>query len=190
MTDAGFQRAVDYVRHECGHLVAAKVLGFETGFIALRGHQAEAEIVLNPRINDLEQLRSYLERRIQVLYAGSLAQALRSSSVNEDYVCDFLESTANQDFAKVRELLKVCAGIGHYGSSEEEFDARIKEINDRAYSNAMSIVVQNREAIRELAVYFLRERGMLGDPEEYKLTAAKVDAHPVVRSLIEQGRAR
>jgi hypothetical protein len=48
------QKAEDYVRHEVGRLVAAKVLNFQTGKIVLRASLVEAEIILNPRFSDVD----------------------------------------------------------------------------------------------------------------------------------------
>lgn len=65
-------RKVDILRHEAGHLIVAKLLGFETGGIALAELQAHAEISLTPNLADIPGAIDYIKRRMTVLYAGVL----------------------------------------------------------------------------------------------------------------------
>jgi hypothetical protein len=51
----------------------------------LREEQAGAEIVLDTVLGTVEEIESYLERRIRVLYAGPFAQALQANKVNLEF---------------------------------------------------------------------------------------------------------
>ena len=67
---------MDMLRHECGHLITAKALGFTTGHIELQADRACAEIDLPLSMQSLDDVKAFLGRRVQVLYAGSIAQSL------------------------------------------------------------------------------------------------------------------
>ena len=61
------------IRHECGHLVVARSLGFPTGGIHLSAAEAGASIDLLLSLKTMDEVLEFIERRVQVLYAGSLA---------------------------------------------------------------------------------------------------------------------
>ena len=73
-----------YVRHECGHLVIARVLGFPTGGIVFEKGRAEWGAVIDLRISCLtiEDVSDFLMRRVQVIYAGAIAQTLEGTKIN------------------------------------------------------------------------------------------------------------
>ena len=65
-----------------GHYVVARLLGFRTSDVSLEiigpinGHRGEAAVILGEPMRTLEEVGCYLRRRIQVLYAGALAETL------------------------------------------------------------------------------------------------------------------
>jgi ATP-dependent Zn protease len=78
------QRIMPVAQHEVGHFVAARVLRFRTVGISVEmlpkgGHAGGAEITLSEALHSLEETKEYLRRRVQVLYAGALAQTLREN---------------------------------------------------------------------------------------------------------------
>ena len=62
------------IRHEFGHLVVAKLLGFSTGGVELELAEARAQIHLRPTFKCLSDVADYGRRRIQVLDAGAGAR--------------------------------------------------------------------------------------------------------------------
>jgi hypothetical protein len=64
---------IDDVRHECGHLVVAKALGFNTGQITLMPTQASAALDVFPSSPTLKDVEDFIERRVMMLYAGAAA---------------------------------------------------------------------------------------------------------------------
>jgi hypothetical protein len=68
------------IRHECGHLIIARSLGFSTGGIKLSPTEAGASIDLLLSLKSLDEVLEFIERRVQVLYAGSLAESLNQKS--------------------------------------------------------------------------------------------------------------
>jgi len=86
-------------QHEVGHFVAARVLRFRTDGITVEmlprgGHQGSAGVLLAEPLKTMDEIKDYLRRRVQVLYAGALAQTLRENApkmeVNQQAACDDL----------------------------------------------------------------------------------------------------
>jgi hypothetical protein len=74
------QNAAPAAMHEAGHYMVARVLGFDTGEIYinvdLKGADGGSIIYPHKSLETLGEVCEYLERRIQVLCAGALAQHL------------------------------------------------------------------------------------------------------------------
>jgi hypothetical protein len=81
-------------RHEFGHLVVAKLLGFKTGEVSVSPLKAGCGVILQPSLPTLDEVVPYLEKRIQILFAGVAAQSLtREGQITSKKAMDFLEST-------------------------------------------------------------------------------------------------
>jgi hypothetical protein len=63
-------------QHEMGHYVIARAMGFRTGDVSIEiigpidGHRGAAEVTLPEPAATIDEVRTYLERRVIVLYAG------------------------------------------------------------------------------------------------------------------------
>ena len=90
-------RAAIVARHESGHLIVARSFGFATGDIKLTTQEGGAVIELQPSLSTLEEAKSFLEKRIVILYAGSLAESLVEKSVDAPKAIKLLNSTAMND---------------------------------------------------------------------------------------------
>src|SRR6516165_5870327 len=128
------------ILHECGHLLAARSLGFPTGGIHLSSTEAGASIDLLLSLKTIDQVLEFIERRVQVLYAGSLAESLVRKKVQDDVANKLLMSTAANDFAKVRELLRMWIGLKHPEVTESKFQEELTQANERLYSKAAKLV--------------------------------------------------
>ncbi|WP_157201075.1 hypothetical protein [Massilia sp. Root351] len=110
-------------QHEVGHAIAARLLGFSTGTITLNlvaadgNHIATTAIDLDTPSLDQKGLREYLEKRIMVLMAGSMAEAESTRYVRENFEEAFLVATSDQQ--KCDELFQVLLNMHH-----EESDVR------------------------------------------------------------------
>jgi hypothetical protein len=192
------------IRHECGHLVVARSLGFPTGGIHLSPAEAGASIDLLLSLKTIDEALEFIERRVQVLYAGSLAESLVRKKIQNDVANKLLMSTAANDFAKVRELVRMWVGLKHPEVTESKFQEKLTKVNDRLYNKAASLVEDHAGLIIDLAVFVMGERDAAGTPlgiapQMFKISREKIDAflaskqqtaHKATQGGADEGLAR
>jgi len=106
-------------RHEAGHYVAARALGFKTGsikltIIDLEGgyHLGGSEVELDRALYKIDDIMKYLEDRVQVLYAGALAQSLSNGKVVCEDAVEILKKRGGwADLANAREHIPLIRNI-------------------------------------------------------------------------------
>lgn len=108
-------------QHEAGHWIVARVLGFQVGPLMLRltgrgnevavAHEASATIYLQRNLPAVGDIATYLRERIQVLYAGALAQALTEGSIDELMTKEAQADNAKSDVDKAAEHLELLLNI-------------------------------------------------------------------------------
>ena len=148
------------VRHECGHLLVARNLNFATGDIQLLEQTAGAGIELVLSLRNIEEVLSYLEKRIQVLFAGALAESIRGGQIQCDVAFNLMDSptaSAGHDFAKIKELLRLWVGLSCPDLTQKEFGDRLTELKDRLCEEVRAFIEANIPRIDELALFFLDE---------------------------------
>ncbi|MGY4253402.1 hypothetical protein ACVI1L_000470 [Bradyrhizobium sp. USDA 4516] len=75
---------IDIMRHESGHLVIGRVLGFNYTGMKYQKTLAGAESDQKPTFSDLGQVSAYLKLRMMVLYAGVMAESLKEGKVQNE----------------------------------------------------------------------------------------------------------
>ncbi|QDF37472.1 hypothetical protein FJN17_07760 [Bradyrhizobium symbiodeficiens] len=170
-------RKVDILRHEAGHLVIGKLLGFETGEIALDDQEARAGISLTPNLPDVPAAVGYVKRRVTVLYAGVLAECLRAGKVDEQLAAELLSArgTASNDHAKVRELLRVLAGFLGCADNPDI----VQDLANQMHDHARALVEKYATEIHRVSTE-LSQLMKAGDT----LTKEQVDDLPAVRVIM------
>lgn len=146
-------RARQVAQHEMAHYVVARAVGFRTGDVSIKitghsGHHGAATIFLAQPVGSLEDVASFLERRVLVLCAGALGETLSASHVPERGV-NGAEAVkiirggmgAEQDHAKAREAISLLRNIQNPGTcGEDEIQAQLDEIDQRLWSRATELV--------------------------------------------------
>jgi hypothetical protein len=185
--------ADDVLRHEFGHLIAAKHLGFKTGLVLLKAKSAGAEIVLDVSLPALDDVASYIDRRIQVLYGGALAECLRkNNTIDASATSTKLRSTAADDFTKIREIMRIAVGIRNPEATANEFQTHLTAAKDDLFNRAAMIITQEAALIREMVDFFLDKR-RAASPKgkapltEFTLAAEDIDGHPSIVSRFGTG---
>jgi hypothetical protein len=144
-------------RHEAGHYIVALALGFRPGDLKLKiigpieGHEAGAGIKLGQPLTNREDILQYLKKRVQVLYAGVLAQSLEQKKINNDAALEYITNHGKDDYSKVRELVHLIRNIEYPDdNSEEEKQRHLNEITDDLWNRAAAIVEAEHELINGL----------------------------------------
>nr|CEK42251.1 hypothetical protein PQBR57_0298 [Pseudomonas fluorescens SBW25] len=140
-------------------------MGFGTGQVTLEltgfdGHRGGSTIHLDQPTDDLDAVISYLERRIIVLFAGALAEALSpvqtpqkgidQARASEIFLSPNLGS--GDDHTKVREalmLLRNIHNVAYY--DKEEVHRQMTDIGNRLWARASELVEQFEDTIVGLA---------------------------------------
>lgn len=158
MFDAEFQEVqaavYDIARHEAAHTVIARSLGFVTNKVQVRGNfgggaDGQSDIDLDRRLLDKDDVRTYLQERLSVLYAGVIAETMLVGQVDRDEAYRNLETHSKDDYSKIRELLKVLAGIEC--GPDEDFQTVLSRVEDEAWDRTSALVIRFDNIIEQLA---------------------------------------
>ena len=187
-------------QHEMGHYVIARAMGFRTGDVSVEiigpidGHRGAATVMLPEPTGTIDEVRSYLERRVIVLYAGAAAETLPqqhspSKRVDVNRAIEILRKPgegAEQDHAKVRELIHLLRNVQH--STTDSLDDVVTQreldvLDEKLFQRAVELVERYAEAIIGLG-------GNLSDrvttPKQMvTLTAAELESLPAVTEIIK-----
>jgi hypothetical protein len=172
------RRHVDVLRHEAGHMMVARLLGFDTRALKFLVSQAGAEVNLDPDLPDTDAVMRYIEHRIIILYAGVMAEAFVNGEIDGDFALKLLDfDEAANDFAKIRELLKILTGVTRAG---RDFQAVLTENNDRMWAKCGGLVEKYASGIDEVSKDF---RVKLGGLTEMTLEKTEIEALPSVNAI-------
>lgn len=141
-------------RHEAGHFVIAKALGFRTGDVSIKlldsrgGHVGSSGIILAASLSTTVEVSEYLRSRTKVLYSGVLSEAMIDGVIRNDDAVKFARSGGAVDYAKARELVHLIKNIEHGApANDEEDQVQLSELDIDLWNAAAQLVVQERECI-------------------------------------------
>ncbi len=185
-------------QHEMGHYVVARLLGFRTSDVSIEltgpinGHRGEAAVILGAPIRTLEEAGSYLRRRIQVLYAGVLAETLPprqspTKGVNEKEAIKILKTPGNgaeQDYAKARELIQMLRNIEHPEDAieDDELQQQVTALDLELWSSSIDLVQTHEDLIVGLAINLVDRVQRIN--ERIVLSASALDDIPALSALV------
>ncbi len=153
----GRARALRVARHEAGHYVTARVLGFRAGPCSIRidfpiDHRGGAGVELATALTSVDDVADYLERRVQVLYAGTLAEAMSEGVIDQPKAIEYLKTGSARDHAKVRELINILRNIKY--PETQALERTQKELTDldlTLLGKTEAIVLAEGKIIHKLA---------------------------------------
>jgi hypothetical protein len=153
---AGLTRSqiLEMTRHECGHILVARALGFNSSDLTMSHEQFGAGIDLYPSLSTTAEAIDFLRRRLQILHAGVQAQSLSPGGLVRYIDCErYLNSNAKDDFSKIRELTRVLVGLTHPNSSPQEFADELLETGEFLFRAAKAIIEANALVVVALQKY-------------------------------------
>jgi hypothetical protein len=156
-------------RHEAGHYVVARCLGFSPGEIRLkitgahviypdhpgvwlRQHEGSCFVNLDEVLQTTEAVRDWLDRRIQALLAGALAQSLGEEGPNGVLAAQFLETNAAGDHKIIQTFVLLARNMAcPLPTSGDEGAAQNHVIFKRNWDRALALVQTEAAVIEGLA---------------------------------------
>jgi len=185
---------IDRVRkicnHEAGHYVVARENNFRThGISALfnypKGHSGDSGIEpWNPSISSIPDIEDYLERRVQVLYAGAIAEAMDiEGNYNSDYsLNEWRNGSSQNDYAKFRELIHVLRNIRHPETDDEQTaQKQLDEIDQMLIQKTDAIVYKRIKLIHGIGDTLFRK--VQEYQVKYELTENEINQIKMVKTL-------
>lgn len=141
------------LRHELGHWLMSRHVGFRVGGIEITIHKHEGKrgaseyrqdgtsmVFPTPVLNTLDDLKDYLTSRFQVLYAGIAAQ-IHGQALSPEESGEIMELDAGNDLRIIKELAPMFRGM-IYGAeiSPEKSEEQIYELTVPCWEKTESIV--------------------------------------------------
>jgi hypothetical protein len=196
--------AMPVALHEAGHYIVGRVHGFEVGELKAKVLYPDSFIgstqiiILAQKLTTLEAIVSYLEKRIQVLYAGVLSQSLERMNVNEDKANeyhvnedkaneyhvnedkanDYLKTNGKDDHCKVRELLRILLNIKCSSTENDKNQKQLSEIERDLWKRTIKCVETEETHIRGLGEYFADK--IEGYDKEFTVTVEDIEKMPAL----------
>jgi hypothetical protein len=152
-------------QHEAGHHVVARRLGFMMGPLELRfqgsGHETEdvphdgsATVILHRPVGTTDAISGYLRDRVQVLFAGVLAESLSNGQVQIEIARKAEIETAVSDFAKAAEHLELLVNLQCASNpalcEPAARDRAVKLLRCELYDTTKQLVIANADVIEKI----------------------------------------
>lgn len=157
-TNTLFPIALGVAKHEAGHYIVSRVHGFPAGGIALTifdvhgGHSGESDLRVNQPLRSVADIRRYLCARIQILYAGVLAQALQDGIIDGDEALAYAAKGGAGDRNKAGELLHLVRNIDYpEEDNETTMHSQLTKLGNALWNQAAQIVMDEHALIENLA---------------------------------------
>jgi len=176
--------------HEAGHYVLAREKQFKTQGISVlfyfpKGHSGESGIEpWNPMIRTIPDIENYIKRRVQVLYAGAIAEAMDiDGNYDSEYALnEWKNGGSKNDYAKFRELIHVLRNISFPETTDEKIaQKQLNEIEDKLIVESGEIVQKRIKLIYKIGDLLfdkIKEYGV-----EYDLSEQEINKIPIIKNL-------
>ncbi|MBT1705555.1 hypothetical protein KK060_19850 [Fulvivirgaceae bacterium PWU20] len=184
------QRIKSVCKHEAGHYLVAKLLGFKTHGISIKvhfpiGHEGGSTIEPSlPGITNIDLLKSHLRKRIQILYAGVISEAFHNENTyDSDYALkEWRTGGGRDDYSKIRELTHILRNISFPSSSNtDEMQSQLTKIDDELINLTGETVSTNLRLISSICDLLLKK--VAHYDEHFELSEGEILELPSMRNL-------
>lgn len=175
---------LELAKHEAGHYVVGRTLGFDVGGISLKmldahgGHSGTSTILLSVPTKGIEEVVSYLRKRLAVLYAGVVAQVTVDGVPDQNRFVACLKQGAAGDKSKADELLNVLRNVICQSESKEKFESELTNLETEAIQQALEIIVSAKSCVDNIAALLASRVKTIG--QEYTVSRAEIEQLPTV----------
>ena len=135
-----------------------------------------------PSLPDVAATVAYLRKRIKVLFAGATAEALDNKQIDQKAAIKLFETTASDDWSKIRELERTLVGLTYPNATAEVFYDQLKKIDASLADQAGVIVNKNAKLIQDMSrnlcmPKFVAAKAANGGmaPDPFIVTATEID---------------
>lgn len=179
---------INIANHEAGHYVVATVLGFRLGNIKLQifkskkfHHKASVDIFVDEPLINMDSVLAFCERRVQVLYAGAIAETLLNGNIDMQRVKNILEDSAKRDFDKIWVFNRIINNIKNANAitADEKHNGNLALLIDNELKRkSQNLVLQNKDVILEIGEKLIE--GITDDNKEYCLAKQEINSLPLM----------
>jgi hypothetical protein len=153
------ETALTVARHEMGHFILARALGFKAESVAIEifqrgGHRGECSLVLNQKIDSMADVRDFLERRAKILCGGVMAESMEKGHYDNTYACKamMVGGGADQDYAKYREIIWLLRNVRYpLVDNQIVMHAQAAKIEREIWESASKAIEAEKELILGLS---------------------------------------
>lgn len=168
--------------HEAGHFVAAKKLGFEVGETTMclidiyDTYECSVLMETSQRLPDISDIDQFLEKRVQVLFAGPMAQSLVDGKVDQAAVEHAMKNgEGREDEQKAAELIHLLRNIRYTTTADDtEFRQVVMTLSQDLWEKARVLVETEYETISVLGNHLAASVKFGG--ETYVFSKEQLDA--------------
>lgn len=184
------QRIMRICNHEAGHYIVGKELNFTTHGISVsvnptQGHSGHAVIEpWTPNIKSLQELCFYIERRVKVLYAGAISEAMEIDGKydSEHALREWITGGSVNDHAKIRELVQALRNVRYPDTTDELLiQTELTRIDEELIQSAGEIVRNRIELIHGIGDMLLQKIKLYNT--KYELLETEINEVKMVREL-------
>lgn len=176
--------------HEAGHYIVARELSFKTDGLmilieSMGGHSGYAAIQpWTSEIYNIEDSIHYLKRRIQVLYAGAIAE---STEKNRKYdsnhaLHEWQLGGSIDDYAKIRELTQTLRNVMYPNTTnEDKVQKELTLINNELCEKTGAIITMRLKLVFGISSMIFKKVKLYNT--EYKLKESEINNIQNIRKL-------
>lgn len=173
-------------RHEAGHYIVARALGFETGEVSICFFNSEhSEGSVETELVQYEgpfEAQAFLEKRIQVLFAGVMAESLVDGAVDEAAAKVKAEREGRQDRNIASEYVCMVRRYRHPGLTERNHIRKAQgAIFEELWEGARKLVERHHVAIFILGGHLAAKVEQAS--ETYLTSNEEVEALPALQGF-------
>jgi hypothetical protein len=150
------------------------------------GRDGGSGIILREDIEALADVISYLERRIQVCWAGLVAEALNThqKKVDRAEACELRgKEVGRADHRIARELLHLLRNL-RYQTLDGDHATQLRTLKDELWNKAIALVEQDTEVIAGLSGNLTERIIRSGEGVQAVFPAEEIEALPAVQEWV------